>query len=383
LGPMPSLDPEAQAVRQQLERVLRSPGFSRNERLSRFLRFVVEGHLEGKDHELKESVIAVAVFGRRPDFDSRLDPVVRTEAVRLRARLSEYYLKEGKADALVIELPKGGYVPRFGPAFLEVQEERHVTAPLKLGARTWMAAGLACLVIGLAAAGWRSRHQPEPIPIAVLPLENTNHDPANDYFADGLTDELIRNLSIIDGLAVRSRTSSFGIRGRSRNIRDAGQQLQADYILEGSVLRAGPRLRIDVQLIRVRDDLPIWSGQFDRELTDVFAIQDEISLGIVNNLRLKLGQGRRRYETSVEAYDLYLHARALPQRINRDARAVVGLYRQVIAKDSLFAPAYAGLASAYAASSFQGFHDHTDELMQMRAAAEKAIHLDPLLAEAH
>ncbi len=376
---MPSLESEAQAVRRQLERVLESPGFSRNERMSRFLRFVVEGHLDGKDHELKESVIAVEVFGRRPDFDSRLDPVVRTEAVRLRARLSEYYLKEGKADALVIELPKGGYVPRFR----EVEEERKVSATSQPGARFWVAVGLASVVIGLAAAAWWTQHRRSPIPIAVLPLENTNHDPANDYFADGLTDELIRDLSIIDGLAVRSRTSSFGIRGRPRNIRDAGQQLQADYILEGSVLRAGQRLRIDVQLIRVSDDFPIWSGQFDRELTDVFAIQDEISLGIVNNLRLKLGHGRRRYETSVEAYDLYLHARALPQRVSREARAVVGLYGQVIAKDASFAPAYAGLAAAYAASSFQLFYDHTDELIQMRAAAEKAIRLDPLLAEAH
>ena len=156
-----------------------------------------------------------------------------------------------------------------------------------------------------------------PISIAVLPLENTSHDPANDYFADGLTDELIRNLSIIDGLAVRSRTSSFGLKDKPRNIHDAGRQLQADYILEGSVLRAGQRLRIDVQLVRVRDDFPMWSGRFDRELTDVFAIQDEIALGIVNNLRLKLGGGRRRYETSLEAYDLYLRARALPNQRGR------------------------------------------------------------------
>src|SRR6476660_1506174 len=108
---MPSIQSDAQAVRQHLERVLESPRFSRNERLSRFLRFVVEGHLDGKDHELKESVIAVEVFGRRPDFDSRLDPVVRTEAVRLRSRLSDYYLRDGRADPLVIELPKGGYIP--------------------------------------------------------------------------------------------------------------------------------------------------------------------------------------------------------------------------------------------------------------------------------
>ena len=385
---MSSLESEAQSVRRQLERVLESPGFSRNERLSRFLRFAVEGHLDGRDNELKESVIAIEVFGRRPDFDSRLDPVVRTEAVRLRARLSDYYMKEGKADALIIELPKGGYVPRFRG----LEAERQVAAPIpaetsaRLGARSWLALGLACLVIGLAAAGWWwIQHRSAPISIAVLPLENTSHDPANDYFADGLTDELIRNLSIIEGLAVRSRTSSFGIKDRPRNIRDVGQQLQADYILEGSILRAGQQLRIDVQLIRVHDDFPVWSGRFDRELTDVFAIQDEISFGIVNNLRLKLGRGRRRYETSVEAYDLYLRARALPDQRNRGpANEAAGIYQQVIAKDPRFAPAYAGLAAAYAASSAQGFeNDHGDDLARMRTAAEKAIQLDPLLAEAH
>src|SRR5215831_18704531 len=122
---MSSREPDGQAVRQQLERILGSPGFSRYERLSSFLRYVVEGHLDGKDAELKESVIAVEVFGRSPDFDSRLDPVVRSEAVRLRARLSDYYLKVGKADSLIIELPKGGYVPRFR----EIAAELPVTAP--------------------------------------------------------------------------------------------------------------------------------------------------------------------------------------------------------------------------------------------------------------
>jgi len=385
---MQLLESEAQAARRQLERVLESPGFFRNERLSRFLRFVVEGHLEGKDHELKESVIAVEVFGRPPDFDSRLDPVVRTEAVRLRARLGDYYLKEGKTDTLVIELPKGGYVPRFR----EVKEAPDATAPAPQDVsarpkpRPWVALALVGAIIVLAVAGWWwFQHRSAPIAIAVLPLENTSHDSANDYFGDGLTDELIRNLSIIDGLAVRSRTSSFGLRGKPQNIRDAGQQLRADYILEGSVLRAGQQLRIDVQLVRVRDDFPLWSGRFDRELTDVFAIQDEISVGIVNNLRLKLGRGRRRYETSIEAYDLYLRARSLPnQRGRLPAIEAAGIYHQVIAKDALFAPAYAGLASAYAASSAQGFRDdHAGELTEMRAAAEKAIQLDPLLAEAH
>ena len=110
---MPAAESEVHAARRQLERVLASSGFSRNERMARFLRFVVEQHLEGKDSELKESVIAIEVFGRSPDHDPSQDSIVRTEAGRLRARLGEYYAGEGKGDALVIELPKGGYAPVF------------------------------------------------------------------------------------------------------------------------------------------------------------------------------------------------------------------------------------------------------------------------------
>src|SRR5262245_19864395 len=153
---MPSLESEAQAVRRQLERVLESPGFSRNERLSGFLRFVVEGHLDGKDHELKESVIAIEVFGRRPDFDSRLDPVVRTEAARLRARLSEYYINDGKADALVIELPKGGYVPRFREVGVEEALQETAPVPELAPARSrtrLIALGITCFLVVLAAVG--------------------------------------------------------------------------------------------------------------------------------------------------------------------------------------------------------------------------------------
>src|SRR5262245_8774639 len=105
-----------QAALRQLERLLASPGFSRNTRLSRFLRFVVERHLDGKDDELKESLVAIEVFGRTPGYDPKQDPIVRTEAMRLRARLSEYYLGEGKDDPVIIELPKGGYVPVIRPS---------------------------------------------------------------------------------------------------------------------------------------------------------------------------------------------------------------------------------------------------------------------------
>src|SRR5262249_25497531 len=189
LKPMPSLEAEGQVVRRQLERVLASPGFARNERLSRFLRFVVEGHLEGKDPELKESVIAVEVFGRSPGFDSRLDPVVRTEAVRLRARLADYYSKEGKADTFTIELPKGGYVPRFREISEQISPAAEGPEPpssRRLRSR-WFALGLGALVAALAIGGWFWAQQSAPIPIAVLPLENTTHDPDGEYFVNGLT----------------------------------------------------------------------------------------------------------------------------------------------------------------------------------------------------
>jgi TolB-like protein len=310
----------------------------------------------------------------------------RAEAARLRARLSEYYLQEGKDDPLMIELPKGAYVPVLRAVVPAVEPPSpSPEPPPKARLRwVWLAAAFVSLTAVIAAVGWWRFHQNVPIPIAVLPLHNLGPDAANDYFADGLTGEIIRNLSIIEGLAVRSQTSSFAFKSKQQNVREAARQLAADYILEGTVLRAGQQLRITAQLVRVRDDFPMWSGRYDRELSDVFAIQDEISRGIVNSLRLKLGRGRRRYETSTEAYDLYLRATAseLQQGIAGIAKSV-GPFEQVIAKDPTFAPAYARLAWAYAWRSGNPTFDAAEEMTKMRLAAEKAIQLDPLSADAY
>ncbi len=375
---MASSECSAEAVRRELGRVLASKGFSRNERLSRFLRLVVERHLDGRSDDLKESVIGIEVFGRVPGFDPKQDSTVRSEAARLRGRLAEYYAGEGSADAVIIEIPKGGYTPAFRPSGAREKHKTQSWWP-------WLGGALATLAVAASVWSW-AQHRRAPIPIAVLPLTNLSQDPANDYFADGLTDEIIRNLSIIEGLAVRSQTSSFVFKGKPRNIREAGRQLQADYILEGSVLRSGERLRINVLLVHVSDDFPLWSGRYDKELTDVFAIQDEISRYIVNNLRLKLGGGRRRYETSAETYDLYLRDRSLlPQagQLPPGARRRGPIpFQDVIAKDPSFAPAYAGIAEWYA--TLASIVDaEPDDLVRMRSAAERAIQLDPLLEEAH
>ena len=293
--------------------------------------------------------------------------------------------------------PSNGAVQAEAASFAKPAEDALAGAKAGLRPRSFWGltlaavAGLA-LLLALNLPSLRHRVQGKTIPpqiqsIAVLPFKNLSSEPDSDYFSDGLTDEIIRNLSIIDGLQVRSRTSSFAFKDKPRNIHEVGAQLDATLVLEGSVLRSGDKLRINAQLVRVSDDVPLWSERFDRELKDVFAIQDEISRGIVNSLRLKLGRGRRRYETSLEAYELYLRA-----RMNSASRSLspsnyqqtIDLFEEAIAKDPTFAPAYAGLAWAYAVQSvwFAGEHP-PDELVKMRAAAEKAIQLDPLLAEAH
>jgi serine/threonine-protein kinase len=379
----------SELIHGELERILASEGFAHNERLSGFLRYVVEEELSGRGDQLKESLVGVAVFGRRPDYDVRQDSVVRTEAARLRARLAEYYVNGGAPDPVVIELPKGGYKPVFreveSPAEAPVRTE-----PPRRATRHWLVAALGFAALTVLVTGWWLLWTGNaPISIAVLPLVNLSQDSSSDYFADGLTGEIIRNLSIIDGLAVRSQTSSFVFKGKAQNIRDAGKQLDVEYILEGSVLRSGEQLRINTQLVRVHDDFPLWSGRYDRELTDVFSIQDEISRGIVNGLRLKLGRGRRRYETSTEAYDLYLRARAFETQSTGGRNKSVPFYEQALAKDPSFAPAYAGLGAAYAYRTGEdrladwAVLSRAEETSRMRVAVQKALQLDPLLAEAH
>jgi TolB-like protein/DNA-binding winged helix-turn-helix (wHTH) protein/Tfp pilus assembly protein PilF len=264
-------------------------------------------------------------------------------------------------------------------------------ADLKPSLQRWRKAVMAAAVLGVLATGswWLFRQEPGKYSIAVLPFKNLSSEPNSDYFSDGLTDEIISNLSVIDGLEVKSQTSSFFFKDKPRNIREVGAQLGATLVLEGSVLRSGDKLRINARLVRVSDDHPLWSNSFDRELKDVFAIQDEISRSIVNELRLKLQRGQRRYNTNLEAYDLYLKAISLTRNQGipegRDnLRAGIVLFEQVIASDPAFAPAYAGLASAYGRLSVTPRSFSPEQAYaKMHAASETALQLDPLLAEAY
>ena len=246
---------------------------------------------------------------------------------------------------------------------------------------------IAAVVLALVLVGfgfwWISRPS-LPVALAVLPLQDHSGNPADEYFADGLTDELISSLELIDGLAPRSRTSSFAFKGHSEPLRDVARQLQVDYVLEGWVRLIGDRVRVEVQFVRVRDERPVWFGRYDRQVSDFIAIEDDIARGIVNSLRLSFGQGRRRYDINVEAHDAYLRARELELHLGFPTVSEnVSAFQAVIEKDQTFAPAYAALAEVHAARSQQFRFDAQREIVEMRAAAQKAIELDPLLPEAH
>src|SRR5580698_995055 len=149
-----------EAVRKHLERVLASPGFARNERLSRFLRVIVERHLDGRDGDLKESVLGIEVFGRQPGFDTRQDSTVRTEAGRLRSRLAEYYAGDGIGDRVIIELPKGGYIPAFRRSGAVEKDKTWYSQPR-------LRVAFAVLAVAAAVAGWWwVQHRRAPITIA-------------------------------------------------------------------------------------------------------------------------------------------------------------------------------------------------------------------------
>ena len=220
--------------------------------------------------------------------------------------------------------------------------------------------------------------------IAVLPFQNLSAEPDSDYFVDGLTDEIIRNLAAIKGLEVRSRTSSFAFKGKRRDLRDVGQQLGVNLVVEGSIIRSGSKLRINTQLVQVAGDVPLWTERFDRDLKDVFAIQDEISRAIVSKLRLTLGRGQRRYDTSFEAYEAYLRGLYFAnQRSANGLTKAIEHFQTAVRLDPGYADAYAGIAGAYGPLGFSGYVPPREALAGMRAAVTSALAIDDDLADAH
>ncbi len=221
--------------------------------------------------------------------------------------------------------------------------------------------------------------------VAVLPLTNVSPDPEDDYFADGMTEELIYTLSKVPGLKVIAQTSMMAYRDTKKPIREIGRELTVGAVLEGSVRKAGERLRITVQLIDAVSEEHLWAARYDRELADVFEIQTEIAQSVAAELRGVLAPSvARRPTESLDAYKEYLKGRQFWSR-----RTKTGLYKALahfeaaVSADPSFAKAYSGIADTYSILVNQGIEAAAAAHPKARAAAEQAIRLDPNLAEAH
>ncbi len=224
--------------------------------------------------------------------------------------------------------------------------------------------------------------------IAVLPFVNMSNDPDQEYFSDGMTEEIINSLSHVAGLRVAGRTSSFHFKGKNMDLRKIGQLLNIHTILEGSVRKQGNKVRITAQLINLDDGFHIWSEKYDREMDDIFAIQDEIALAITEKLKITLLEKDKAViysnpTESKEAYDLYLKGKFYYNKRGEGLQKALGYFQKALEKDPGYALAYAGMAEAYYLLAFWGVMLPHDAMPKAKHYAEKAIQCQPSLPEAY
>jgi TolB-like protein/DNA-binding SARP family transcriptional activator/tetratricopeptide (TPR) repeat protein len=339
------------------------------------------------------------------------DPSVRALAEQLRrdssapaAQPSAGAVASAAAASLVTTTPPASYAapaempvaaaaaPGVIIAPAHVARARRVTPiALLIGALGIVAlAVLVVLIVRQRGAG----RDAMPVPsvartIAVLPFTNLSADRENEYFSDGITEELITTLGQVRGLRVASRSSAFAYKSRAVDVREVGRRLGVAAVVEGSVRKSGRTLRITVQLVSTENGYDLWSAAYDREMEDVFAIQEEISRAIVANLVGTLDAGDRvalaeRSTRDPQAYDLYLKGRfAWHERTRDGLRRAVEYFTQAIARAPDYARAHVGLGDAYAVSAFYDYLLPRESYPKAEAAAWRAIELDPTLAAPH
>lgn len=286
-----------EAVRAQLSQIVGSPEFSQSGRLQSFLTYIVDEALEGRADRLKGYTLGIEVFGREKDFDPAIDCIVRVEAGRLRSRLKSYYMEQGRDDPILIELPKGGYMPRWS-----VREQAASAA--------------------LPAATPDDDYDPVlDLPrgpsITVLPFANLSNDPEQELFVDAVVEEITTQLARFKELFVIARTTAFQYKGQALDVRKIGRELGVRYLLEGSVRTSGSLLRVTAQLIETLSGKHLWAETYDRDLSvqNVFEIQDDIAERVAASIaqpfgvlsRAHLTSSRHQPTESWDAYQCYLH----------------------------------------------------------------------------
>ncbi len=257
-----------------------------------------------------------------------------------------------------------------------------------------VAVGVLVAVLAVAAAFWLRRGgrgsaaQPGTASIAVLPFVDMSSEKNQEYFSDGLAEELLNDLAKIPGLRVAARTSSFQFKGKNEDLRTVGDKLNVGAILEGSVRKQGSRVRITAQLIKVGDGFHLWSETYDQEMNDIFAVQEDIGRSVAGSLKVAL-LGRKTsmpsaQGTNAEAYNAYLQGEYFLKRHGKEnLEKAIGYYEQTIKLDPGYAPAWVGLAAARSDQADRGYLPVEESYRKAREAAERALALDANLAAAH
>jgi adenylate cyclase len=342
---------EHQAVKKQLERMLSHPAFSGAPRLSSLLTFIANETLDGRGDQLKEYTLGVAVFSRGTRFDPRLDSIVRVEASKLRARLAAYYKDAGANDPILIELPRGTYIPRMMPR------------PLITHAA------------------------PRRNAIAVLPFINLGPEPDSEYLANGLAEEIIDRLGTMPGMQVVARTSAFQFKDKSEDIQQIGRTLGVGYLIEGSVRNSGNHFRVNARLIDAKTGYRLWSHAYESIAADIYNLPAEITNGIGVALG---GQGRSSLPGTAghgltgDAYHLYLRG-----RFHRNQWTLEGCEKSIeslqraLALEPDSAQILAALSEVLVLRTVVGTLPAAQPMETARAAAERAIAIDHHCAQAH
>ena len=357
-------------ILREVEKISASRTFRRAPRQTSLLSYIVNEALAGRADHLKEYSIGTAVFGKEPTFDPRLDSIVRVEAHKLRAKLAKYFDSEGNDDPVRIELPLGRYAPAF-----------------RAGA----------VLSRQAPPAWHGPSREHPaFRIAVLPFENRSGAKRDQFFADGLTDELIHALAHIPELDVVSRTFAFQLRGCRMGIRELAARPNVDGVIEGSIRRFGDRLRILVQLDDAADGCTVWSQTYDRKLTSSFEAQQEIASAIRDDLAGRIyapdvlhapGPSKNRSLRSGRnslAHQDYLQGLYCWNRHTlEDFAEAARFFERAVERDVNFAQAYTNLAYAHLMLPVLKAVLPADALRKARVAARKALEIDPFAGEAH
>ena len=378
IPPVSWSEADQRTVREQLDRILQSGPFQQSRRRQRFLEYIVGEMLAGRGDQIKGYNIAVEVLGRSEGFNGGVDPIVRVEAARLRDRLREYYEADGRDDPIRIELPKGSYTPHIEFRQAPTRDPRPDRPEATAQDRR-----LGSIQGSIAQLDGRPT-------LAVLPFVNIGDDPQWARFADGITEDIITDLSHSKDLLVIAGNSTAVYKGKPVDIRQIGRDLSVKYVLEGSIQSLGERIRVTAQLIEAASGSHVWSERYDRPVDDLFAVQNDVTQRIAATLG-GCARGGRRGRTSVfsgasrprtylpSTPTCWPEARPGTHKVTKESLIEAeGLLRKALQLDPQLARAYVGLVDVQSSLIDLGLAPSVEEaLSKMMEAGEKAVQLDP------